>query len=382
MSALPTTKGLRTSLAILTMPDLDNGFRGNRSNFIDLIAKGKELGAFVFVVTTDDLRKATKRIYGHVYQPESELWVRQLLPMPQVIYSRIPTRTDEQLPEVQTLIADFARKRGVSLFNPYFFNKWALFEWLNTDKATRHFIPATRRLASPKELVAFIQSHPMTYLKPVRGKAGKGIMRLETYVPGQKYWCKLSIQDNKRSIVTNHLNIAKLWTRIKQETGEEDYIIQQGIPLAESMGRPFDLRVLVQKNQAGRWLLTGIGARVAGVKSITTHVPRGGHIDSPERALLSSFGERRGLLIFRKVSHAALVIAKRIEKESGFKLGEMSLDLGVDQNGRIWFFEANSRPMKFDEPDIRELSLTRIIEYSHYLSRPRPAQTGKKSGGS
>lgn len=379
MSAMAQSKAARTSLAILTMPDPDLGFRGNRANFIDLIQMGKELGAFVFVITTDDLQAGGKRVNGHVYNADNGIWVRQLLPAPQVIYSRLPARTDEQLPEVQAIIADCLKRKTVRLFNPYFFNKWTLFEWLNASKETRHFIPATRRLTSPRELAEFLQSHPMVYLKPIRGKAGKGIMKLETYTPGRKYWCKLIIQDHKKSIVTNHVNFAKLWTRIKQEMTDEDYIIQQGILLAESAGRPFDLRVLVQKNGSGKWLLTGIGARVAGSKSITTHVPRGGHIDNPKNALVSSFGERKTPAILRRVSDAALVIAKRIEKASGHKLGEMSLDLGIDRNGRIWFFEANSRPMKFDEPDIRETSLARIIEYSHYLSRPRQARQAIKS---
>lgn len=50
-------------------------------------------------------------------------------------------------------------------------------------------------------------------------------------------------------------------------------------------------------------------------------------------------------------------------------LGEMSMDLGVDEEGGLWFFEANSRPMKFDEPAIRKLSLERIFQYSHHLAR-------------
>jgi hypothetical protein len=52
-------------------------------------------------------------------------------------------------------------------------------------------------------------------------------------------------------------------------------------------------------------------------------------------------------------------------------LGEMSLDLGVDTAGQMWFFEANSRPMKFDEPDIRKKSLERIVQYSQFLIRQR-----------
>lgn len=30
------------------------------------------------------------------------------------------------------------------------------------------------------------------------------------------------------------------------------------------------------------------------------------------------------------------------------------MDLGIDDLGEIWFFEANAKPMKFDEPQIRK----------------------------
>ncbi|MNO08507.1 hypothetical protein D3C81_2311920 [compost metagenome] len=47
----------------------------------------------------------------------------------------------------------------------------------------------------------------------------------------------------------------------------------------------------------------------------------------------------------------------------------MYMHLGVDEEGGLWFFEANSRPMKFDEPAIRKLSLERIFQYCQHLAR-------------
>lgn len=44
------------------------------------------------------------------------------------------------------------------------------------------------------------------------------------------------------------------------------------------------------------------------------------------------------------------------------------MDLGIDKNGDIWFFEANAKPMEFDEPNIRQTSLLRLLQYFRYLS--------------
>lgn len=149
------------------------------------------------------------------------------------------------------------------------------------------------------------------------------------------------------------------------------YIVQQGIELVSTNRRPYDLRVLVQKNQKGQWDISGVGARVAGSSSITTHVPRGGSIEDPVKLLEASFGPEGSKRILVRAKNTALLIARQIERGSGYLLGEMSMDLGIDQQGGVWFFEANSKPMKFDEPHIRKRSLERIFQYSHFLVKAK-----------
>ncbi|WP_135549090.1 YheC/YheD family endospore coat-associated protein [Paenibacillus cymbidii] len=360
----------RTNLAILTMHDEHRPFRGNHFNFIDLIKKGRELGAFVYVLTAKDIKRRAHKWNGYVYNAETKSWTRQLLPLPHVMYNRIPTRKDEMLPEVQRKIRFCLKQDSVRVFNPAFFNKWTLFEWLNKSKATKKFIPATKRLTSPDDLESFLALHHDIYLKPVRGKAGKGIMKVQA-LPGQRLPYRLSIQNARKSHHSHHGTIARLWSTFKQQIDGEDYLMQQAIALTSYNKRPFDLRVLVQKNQYGEWTISGIGARVAGRSSITTHVPRGGSIDEPEKLLSLAYGQEAAKLTLQRVHQAAHMIARQIERASGQTLGEMSMDLGIDNARRIWFFEANSRPMKFDEPDIRKRSLERIIQFSQYLARTK-----------
>jgi hypothetical protein len=357
-------------IAILTMDDEKRPFRGNHQNFIDLIKAGRERGALVYVTRVQDLKLGQKRINGFLYQPESRSWSQVLVPFPQVVYNRIPNRKDEQRPEVQQLLKACLKHSRLRLFNSSFFYKWTLFEWLNKSKLTRKYVPATKRLSGPQELESMVTSFPEVYLKPVKGKAGVGIMRVENGGQRQGPYV-LRVQTSKKSKVTSYPSIAKLWTVLKGIIGSEEYIVQQGIQLARYENRPFDLRVLVQKNSQGEWSITGVGARVAGKSSITTHVPRGGSINEPETVLTAALGAEAAGRTLIKVRMAALSIARQIEKASGHTLGEMSMDLGVDTIGQIWFFEANSRPMKFDEPDIRKRSLERLIEYSQFISKSR-----------
>lgn len=361
----------RPIVAVLTVDDDERSFRGNRNNFIDLIRTGSEMGVLVYVVTVKNLKLSQRKVLGYIYDADTKSWSSQLLPLPHVLYNRIPYRKDEMQPEVQHALQSCIKSKQIRLFNPAFFNKWALFEWLGRSRLTKKYIPMTRKLSSSQELRSMLQIHNTLYLKPDRGKAGKGIMKVKRVPPRNhnkvEYW--LTIQESKNSTTLKYPNVAEVWNNIRHYVVEQEYIAQQAIPLLSYKKRPFDLRVLVQKNAKGLWTFTGVGARVAGKESITTHVPRGGSIDDPEKLLTSVLGKEAAKKVIIRVKKAALTIAKQVEKKSGHMLGEMSMDLGIDTAGSIWFFEANSKPMKFDEPHIRKKSLERVIQYSLYLKK-------------
>ncbi|WP_168122823.1 YheC/YheD family protein [Paenibacillus sp. HB172176] len=362
-------------LAILTIDDSRGEFRGNRRNFADLTRTGETMGFLVYVLTIKHLMLARKKLRGYVYQKETNSWKQELLPFPDVIYNRIPQREDEMLPHVRQKISACRRHTRVKIFNPSFFNKWELFEWLRRSKLTRPYIPATRRLMNIGSLDRLMRKHEFLYLKPESGKAGNGIMTIRMQ-SGKPLPYRLKIQENKSSSTYNCASVPKLWSRIQKQSGGEAYIAQQGIHLASFKDRRFDLRALLQKNRFGRWELTGLGARIAGASSITTHVPRGGRIDDPEKLLTQSFDAEQAHILLQKANKASLLIAKQIERASRQRLGEMSMDLGIDTNGNLWFFEANSKPMKFDEPHIRQKSLERIFHYSAYLAKKKTKRTG------
>ncbi|MFD0716461.1 YheC/YheD family protein [Paenibacillus sp. GCM10027626] len=366
----PSSPNTKPVLAILTIDDDVQLFRGNRSNFADLIRTGKSHNFLVYVLTVKHLNFKRKMLEGFTYDEDNDLWIRQQFPFPDLIYNRIPLREDEMQPRTRQKIAACMRSPRVQLFNPKFFNKWSLFKWLRQSKMTRPYTPMTRRLLTQESLKVMMREFPYLYLKPISGKAGHGIMTIKVQSEKSLPYL-LKVQADKKSVTYNCATLQQLWQRIKKESGGERYIAQQGIRLAAFNDRRFDLRALVQKNKSGQWDLSGLGARVAGSLSITTHVPRGGSIEDPQKLLVSAFGQDEARRLLGKTRSAALMIAKQIERGSGHKLAEMSMDLGVDRTGGIWFFEANAKPMKFDEPEIRKTSLDRIFQYGKYLLRSK-----------
>lgn len=351
-------------IAILTA-DGGNPFRGNHQNFIDLIEKGRKMGVTVFVLTPKGLKYGKKVVKGYLLHKVNgkATWRKTTLPYPDVIYNRVSSRIYENTPEMQQAF-DWIEQQKIKFFNPRFFDKWTLTNYLTQDPTLSKLLPYTSMWKSPDDLIAALQKYPTLLLKPVNGKAGVGMIQIDRQ--GTEFTVVYQTQKKKTRFKFTNLNslINSIQTLIQGKL----YIIQQRIPLATYQGRPFDVRMLLQKNMRGEWGLTGAGVRVAGVNAISTHVPMGGRIERINKVLQTAFGTPHVSELKNRLATTGVNIAKYIEQKTGKLHGEMSMDIGIDENKNIWFFEANSKPMKFDEPEIRELSLRRLIQYSLFLS--------------
>jgi hypothetical protein len=126
------------------------------------------------------------------------------------------------------------------------------------------------------------------------------------------------------------------------------------------------VRILTQKDCRGAWRLTGMGVRVAGAGCITTHVPAGGRVAGIDKVLVAVYGDEAAQ-VQTNLRTAIAAIAPAIERGLGTEFGEFSMDLGVDRQRNVWFFEANSKPHKFDEDSIRHLSWIRTVQYAAFL---------------
>ena len=339
-----------------------NGFRGNKKNFIDLIKMGIKLGVFTFVFTIESLDMQSKTVKGYLYSTNRKQWVVRQMPIPDVIYNRIANRKEEEKNIVVQHI-NYLKGEGVPLFNLKYFDKLTLNKWIKESDELASIIPETANFHR-SILEKYLLKYSIIYLKPVHGKAGFDFIRVDK-IDSNSY--QVTHQTKRNRLVKNFNQLQLLSDFIASLTEGKEYAIQQGIDLKRYNGNTYDIRALVQKNKFGEWNLTGIGVRVAGAGSITTHVPQGGSIQSVDVVLRQSFGKKKDEWKL-KIKMLVLKIATHLEKQAGYPLGEMSMDLGLDTNNKLWFFEANAKPMKFDEPTIRKKSLVRIMQYTRYLA--------------
>ncbi|RIV29321.1 YheC/YheD family protein [Alicyclobacillaceae bacterium I2511] len=335
-------------------------FSGSRSDFRDLISMAAQQNLFLYVLPVDHVN--SQEIWQGFVRIGYKKWISIPCPRPQAVYNRIPNRVLERSAQSRRAKALLA-SQGIPMFNPEYFNKASLYKILR-NRGLQEYLPVTVEGLFPGIVERLLQRFGTVYLKPVDGSIGQGIMHIE----------HTSGEFRLRALVKHGVSYdctcatwSELWRAIQSHRLKGSYVVQQAIDRITWHERPCDFRILTQKDKRN-WNIVGIGVRVAGPTSITTHVPNGGSIASGVETLKRAFPENPDS-VKMSLEQTAIRCAGAIDEHFQSQLGEMSVDLGVDPSGRVWFFEANAKPMKFDEPVIRQRSLQGVLNYLQELAR-------------
>lgn len=244
---------------------------------------------------------------------------------------------------------------GIPFFNYRYFNKAKVYEAVRRA-GLGHHLPETHMLQGIDSVIDLLNRHQAVYLKPVGGSIGRGIVRVERRGDAFELWA----QRTERAEHWEARDVQDLADALRRARLPGAYVVQAAVPVIRFDGRPCDARVLLQR-PGPRWQVVGYGIRVSGEASITSHVPNGGHIADRWAVLRHAFGSQSEEVDARLLAFARAAAAA-IERSMPGHVREMSMDVGLDEEGHPWFFEANAKPMRFDEPDIARRASAGVIE--------------------
>lgn len=354
-------------IGLLTVPFGSRDSVGRTALYRGLKMAGKRVGALVYAFTIQDVDWGRRVVRASVEWGQGHRLVT--LPLPDVIYNRIPNRGLERTLHHRNFLRQLQSVKGTYMFNPCFFNKWQVHRWLSALGEVDHLLPETRPLRGVKDVEAILKKHKHAYVKPVGGSLGKGIVRVYRSKAGGYV---VAYRSGHSNIEHRHSTWGQAAADIFAARHRRGYLVQQGLTLAKYRGRNFDVRVTMQKNGQGQWVAVGPAAKVAVSGAITTHVHNGGRAYPLMRVLREVFpGEEE--VIYERVVQAGREAALAMEKAMKTQLGELGLDLGITPEGRVYMFEANAKPGRMVFAPIwarrdRWYSYHCVCAYAHYAA--------------
>lgn len=239
-------------------------------------------------------------------------------------------------------------------------SKWAKTNVMLQNETLRRHTPETR-LFNHHNLLFMLNKYHMVYVKPCFGSRGRGVMKVEKLGSGgsttlyrfQSGACKYTFGSYDQAY--------RALVRAKGRAGES-YLVQQGIHLLKYKGRPFDIRIMVQRNTEGQYEVTGWLGRAAHPHKIVTNGSQGGTIYSVEHLLKNCGVPRQVHAIQEEMKQLGLIAIRQLSQVySGMQ--EIGLDVGIDRDGKSWILEANTRPDVCPFTLLRDKGMLRRIVY-------------------
>lgn len=341
----------------------------SRTGYIRQLLREGNKKMFVYAFAPRDINWQRETVHAYMLGSNGQ-FIRRTVPLPDVVYNRLPSRRTDFSPFTNQLRERFKRK-NIPFFNWAFFNKSDIYNLLENDIQAGRFVPETHNSPVPERIKDMIERHRFVYYKPSGGSLGNGIYRL-TYHPKKGYFARYSNSGGNTLLKFPTFSSLMRMLQSKHGSSLKNYVIQQGIRLIEIDGCPIDFRFHMHKDGKNRWVVVGIGAKKAGRGSVTTHIKNGGSLMTPEQALSRVFGSKAKEVLDR-AKQTAVTLAEAIEQNQSNVLAEIGFDIGIDENEKIWMFEANSKPGRsiFSHPSLRvegKASVEHIFEHCLYLS--------------
>lgn len=365
-----------TSIDWLTVGNEDKGLDRQPSfpeqSFIKELCEAADFFAIdSFVFSPSEFNPHTGILYGFRYKQNR--WVQERCELPDVIYDRCYyTHNDERRACLTALASIAARKPYVTL-NGGLPSKWKVYLALTSYPRIAPLLPATETFIHPEQLRSLLHSYDKgLILKPASGMQGKGVLYIRRYHLTPQ-WTATGRTRNNRLFEQTFDDFSSLERWIKKFIGSASYIVQPYLELSGTDNKPFDVRALLQKNDKGRWSVTGTAVRVGQQGSLTSNLHGGGSALNTLEFLTRKFGTAYAEKLIDQINELSIHTAEKLENSFG-RLAELGFDFGIEPDGRLWLLEVNSKPGRssfrlLGNREAEQRSIEQPLRYAILLSR-------------
>ena len=332
---------------------------GERSRFFSkLLAMAKTVGALPFIFGEQHIDWENGIMTGLFYLDNQ--WQKIDVPFPNVIYDRLPNRRSESRVEFKKIKDRLQNNYLIPWYNPGFFNKMEIFELLHQDHSISRYLPETHPFQSFAMIERMLSDYGHIFIKPKNGSLGLGIYQIIFDKESNLYYCRYRDKQGQNRL-TKYSSLEGLAEHLFRKRNLTNMLVQQGIHLLRVDQRTIDFRIHTNKDDQGNWAVTAIAAKVAGNGSVTTHHHNGGDIKTIQEIFPDLIEQE---MYKAKLTDISLKLSKVLEQQISGIIGEIGFDIGIDRNGDLWVFEANSKPGRsiFKHPRLKEFDyLTRKL---------------------
>jgi len=335
----------------------------------NLCIMGEREGLEVYVFSPVSVNPDSGLVAGYFY--EDGHWGRKWFSPPDIVYDRYFSHDRKQLNQKQQTLSLLKKNHPFIYLTRSLSGKWAVYRTLGKFSQFTSYLPETVKYQGSSALSEWLQAHRgEAFLKPQLGTQGRRTLHVKMSIFGNEL--HITGRTGNNNVINRRflsLNQGLEW--IDKFIGRRPFLLQPYLELTNAEGEPFDIRVLMQKNETGHWEQTGKAARVGRKQSVTSNLHGGGTAHRAIPFLIEQYGSGAGRKIATLIQELAAEIPEALEAHYG-RLAELGIDFGVDRKGKVWILEVNSKPgrtsfVKIGDMKSARKSIQNPMGYARYL---------------
>ncbi|MGO0062636.1 YheC/YheD family endospore coat-associated protein [Brevibacillus fluminis] len=323
----------------------------------EYLALYEQVGGTVIAFALSGVNTRRQTIRGYVFHPQTKRWIIGTYSYPAALFIKIGMLPVRYRDHFQSIMGD-------TVFNNFNYHKWKMHQLLQSS-GLGNYLPVSQLYRKSGDLLHFLQHHQQAYVKPIRGSQGKSIWKIVRLNQGYLVRSRVEGNNRKHFIATDQLFSTFVRKRLRPQT----CMMQKAIRLFSANNRIFDFRVIMVKNQAGKWEDMGLITRYGKPGSIVSNIKAGGSAETGERTLRQTFGltEHKANRMRKKLSLLAHRVARSLDA-AGIHCGNMGVDIGMDTERNVWIIEIqHNNPDHTLALDANERGLYQAILRNHLL---------------
>ncbi|TMW72344.1 YheC/YheD family protein [Alteribacter natronophilus] len=311
-----------------------------------------------FYFNPDGIDFDRKKIHGHEY--DGYKWNENLFDFPDVVINDFPRRD----PEIRAIYKRL--KKDVPFTAHSEGSKVKVYNKVKAAGEFNDYLIPSDELKNPEMVIDYLEEFNQVIIKPIKGNQGRDV-----FFFAKEDEDSYTFYDYMDQLSLNKKGVLKL---VEGKTAEESYLVQPYIDSRTAEGHPCDYRTVMQKNGEGKWVINFFFSRVSPGSGINCSRSRGAAVADMKKVLTDKFGEQECKKIMKNVKQFSRQFAAHMDELYDHPFDELAFDIGIDQNGRIWLYEANT----FPGTEFKELERAlNIIPYAAYLAAQNDTKHSK-----
>ncbi|MBO9128749.1 YheC/YheD family protein [Bacillus sp. 165] len=351
---------------MITLGLLSIRFNQEEDYFTELAKRADSYNIQIVRFTPASIDPVTEIVHGLRFQPTIQQWTQESFPIPPYIYDRCFYSANSSSQKARPIV-EWLKNRPSTTFLGYGLpSKLQTYAVLSKNRVAASYLPQTEEAESAATIYNVLMKERYLLLKPANGSQGNGIVRL-TLERGR---LEVSVQKQHEVTTKPFYKKEELETYLQALLADQAYMMQPLLSAQDVQGRPFDIRILLQKDKTGLWKEAGRGVRLGAPNHLISNLSIGSSVVPYEEWKISL--RNRDIVLFEDDINTIIQNVPLALEEELPPLFEIGLDIAIDRKRAVWLLDVNSKPgrkvIMEANPACHESLFTAPLEYCRFLA--------------